>query len=162
MEIASQELLEVSTEMEEKVQELYRGLAGRIEDPVVKNYLLLMARDEAHHEKHFENMLGTEKSQHCGWNHSQELRELIDTQIQKELFPLVDRTLERMPNSVDIPRALHVCLKCEEMSVEFYGLMRASCEDVETKSVLIELESEEKSHRDFIRALLQHWEEKIG
>ncbi|MGP0628852.1 ferritin-like domain-containing protein [Nitrospina sp. 32_T5] len=162
MDIASQELLEVSTELEEKVQELYRNVAGRIDDPVVKNYLLLMARDEAHHEKHFEDMLGTEESRHCAWNHSPKLRELIDTQIQKKLFPMVDHMLDRMHDSVDIPKALEVCLKCEEMSVEFYGLMRASCEDVETKSVLIELESEEKSHRDFIRALLQHWEERFG
>lgn len=162
MEIASQELLEVSTEMEEKVQELYRGLAARIEDPVVKNYLLLMARDEAHHEKHFEEMLGTKESRHCGWNHSKQLRQLIDTKIQKDLFPLIDQMLERMHHSPDIRQGLEVCLKCEVLAVEFYGLMRASCDDVETKSVLIELESEEKSHRDFIQALLDHWEEKFG
>jgi len=162
MEIENRELLEISTHLEETVQEVYQGLARRIDHPIIKNYLLLMARDEAHHEKHFEEMLDGKGGRHYGWEDSPRLRELIDTQIKKDLFPKLDALLDSLDDAPDIPKAFAVCLKCEEVAVEFYGLMRAACDDVETKSVLIEMESEEKSHRDYVEALIQYWKEASG
>lgn len=159
MQIENRELLEISTHLEETVQKVYEGLSRRIDHPIIRNYLRLMARDEAHHEKHFEEILNAGGGRHYGWEDSRRLRGLVDHQIKQDLFPKLDRLATSLDDSPDIAQALAVCLQCEEVAVEFYGLLRAACREVETKSVLIEMESEEKSHRDYVEALINFWKQ---
>ena len=155
--ITNKELLDISVKIEREAQVFYKELAGHISDMMVKNYLLLMAKDEAHHEKQFETILGEKGDQKYGWEDSAGLHELIDKRLKPGLFPKLEDLFGDLPGFEDIRKALNVALKCEELAVEFYGILRKCCEDPETEILLITMESEERSHRDYIRTLIQYW-----
>ena len=160
IKISNKELLEISVNIEQEAQVFYKELANQVSDLMVKNYLLLMARDEAHHEKQFEILLGEKGDRKYGWEDSAALRELIDKRLKLGLFPKLEEIFEDLPGFEVIQKALNFALLCEELAVEFYGILRESCEDFEAKVLLITMESEEKSHRDYIQALIQYWEPK--
>ncbi len=62
----------------------------------------------------------------------------------------------------DVQKALTITQKCEELAVKFYETLMENCEDFETKSLLMTLVVEEKSHCDFIQAAINHWEKQSG
>ena len=160
MEVSNQELLEISVNIERETQAFYEELANHIADPFVKSYLLLMARDEAHHEKQFESILGEKGDQKYGWENSSVLRELIDKHLKPGLFPPVEGILKNLSQFEGVQKALTIAQKNEELAVKFYGALRENCEDFETMSLLITLEAEEKSHCDFIQAAINYWEKQ--
>ena len=61
MQVSNKELLDISINMEQEAQEFYKDLASHISEPIVKNYLLLMAKDEAHHENQLQIRLGRQR-----------------------------------------------------------------------------------------------------
>ncbi len=160
MKVSNKELLDISINIEREAQAFYEELATRIPDLFVKNYLLLMAKDEAHHEKQFESILGEKGGQKYGWENSSALRELIDKHLKPGLFPPVEGILKNLSQFEGVHKALTISQKCEELAVKFYGTLRENCEDFETKSLLITLEAEEKSHCDFIQAAINYWEKQ--
>ncbi len=160
MKVSNKELLEISVNIEREAQAFYKELANHIADPFVKSYLLLMAKDEAHHEKQFESILGEKGDQKYGWETSTVLRELIDKHLKPGLFPPLGGMLKNLSEFEGVQKALTIAQKNEELAVKFYGALRENCEDFETKAILMTLESEEKSHCDFIRAAINHWEKQ--
>ncbi len=160
MKVSNKELLDISIKIEREAQAFYKELANHISDLFIKNYLLLMAKDEAHHEKQFEIILGEKGDQKYGWENSAALRELIDKHLKPGLFPPLGGLLENLPRFEGVHKALTISLRCEEIAVEFYGTLRKNCEDFETKTLLSTLEAEEKSHCDFIQAAIDHWEKQ--
>ncbi len=155
MEINNTELLEISVKIEQEGQAFYKEVANHISDPVVKPFLLLMAKDEAEHEKHFKEIFENKEGQKYGWENNTALRELIDDHIKPLIFPKVDEIFEKLPEFDGIQKALDFALKSEELAIEFYATLRKNCDNFETKCLLSELESEEKSHRQFIQKLIQ-------
>ncbi len=87
MKVSNKELLEISVNIERGCQAFYKELANHIADPFVKFYLLLMVKDEAHHEKQFKAILGKEEDKKFGWENSSALRELIDKHLKPEGGP---------------------------------------------------------------------------
>lgn len=160
MKVSNKELLDFSVIIERGCQAFYKELANHIADPFVKSYLLLMARDEAHHEKQFEAILGKEEGKKFGWENSSVLRELIDKHLKPGLFPPVEGILKNLSQFEGVQKALTIAQKNEELAVKFYGALRENCEDFETKTLLITLEAEEKSHCDFIQAAINYWEKQ--
>ncbi len=160
MKVSNKELLDISVNIERQAQAFYKELANHISDPFIKNYLLLMAKDEAHHEKQFEIILGEKGDQKYGWENSSALRELIDKHLRPGLYPSLVGELENLSKFEGIQKALTSSKKCEELAVKFYGTLRKNCEDFETKTLLSTLEAEEKSHCDFIQAAIDHWEKQ--
>lgn len=158
MKVSNKELLEISTNIERESQAFYEELASYISEPMISNYLLLMAKDEAHHEKQFESILEEKEGKKYGWEDSSTLRELIDKHLKPGLFPPLEEMLENLPRFEGVHKALTISLRCEEIAVEFYRTLRDCCEDFETKTLLIPLESEEKHHCDFIQTLIKCWE----
>ena len=160
MKVSNKELLEISTNIEREAQAFYEELASHIPDLFVKNYLLLMAKDEAHHEKQFESMLEEKGGQKNGWENSAALRELIDKHLKPGLFPPLEGVLKNLSRFEGIQKALAISQKCEELAVKFYGTLKENCEDFETKALLITLEAEEKSHCDYIQAAINYWKKQ--
>ena len=160
MKVSNKELLDISVNIERKAQAFYEELANHISEPIISNYLLLMAKDEAHHEKQFEIILGEKGDQKYGWENSPALRELIDKRLKSGLFPPLEGILKNLSEFEGIQKALTIAQKCEELAVKFYGTLRRNCEDFETKTLLITLEAEEKSHCDFIQVAINHWEKQ--
>lgn len=162
MKVSNKELLEISVNIERGGQAFYKELANHIADPFVKSYLLLMAKDEAHHEKQFESILGEKGDQKYGWENSSALRELIDKHLKPGLFPPVEGILKNLSQFEGVQKALTIAKKNEELAVKFYRALRENCEDFKTMSLLMTLEAEEKSHCDFIQAAINHWEKQPG
>ena len=160
MEISNKELLDISVKIERETQAFYKELANHIPNRFFKSYLLLMAKDEAHHEKQFESILEEKRSLEYGWENSAALRELIDKHLKPGLFPPVEGILKNLSKFEGVQKALIVAQKGEELAVKFYGTLRKNCEDFETKTLLITLESEEKSHCDFIQVAIKYWEKQ--
>ena len=158
MKVSNKELLDISIKIEREAQAFYKELASYISEPMISNYLLLMAKDEAHHEKQFESILEEKEGKKYGWENSATLRELIDKHLKPGLFPPLAGMLKNLSKFEGVQKALTISLRCEEIAVEFYGTLRKNCEDFETKVLLIPLESEEKHHCDFIQTLIKYWE----
>ncbi len=160
MKVSNKELLEISTNIEREAQAFYEELASHVSEPMISNYLLLMAKDEAHHEKQFESILEEKEGKKYGWENSSALRELIDKHLKPGLFPPLKGVLKNLSKFEGVQKALIVAQKGEELAVKFYGTLRKNCEDFETKTLLITLESEEKSHCDFIQVAINYWEKQ--
>ncbi len=160
MKVSNKELLDFSVIIERETQAFYEELANHIADPFIKNYLLLMAKDEAHHEKQFESILGEKGGQKYGWENSSVLRELIEKHLKSGLYPPLEGILKNLSKFEGVHKALTISQKCEELAVKFYGTLRKNCEDFETKALLITLESEEKSHCDYIQAAINYWKKQ--
>ena len=160
MKVSNKELLDISIKIEREAQAFYEELASYISEPMISNYLLLMAKDEAHHEKQFESILGEKGGQKYGWENSSALRELIDKHLKPGLFPPLGGLLGNLSKFEGVQKALTIALRCEEIAVEFYRTLRDCCEDFETKALLIPLESEEKHHYNFIQTLIKHLEKQ--
>ena len=93
MKVSNKELLGISTNIEREAQAFYEELASYISEPMISNYLILMAKDEAHHEKQFESILEDKEGKKYGWEDSSALRELIDKHLKPGLFPPIGRAV---------------------------------------------------------------------
>ena len=56
MDITNEELLAVSTKIEREGKVFYSELAKHVEDEAVKDFLNVMSREEAQHEKQFHKL----------------------------------------------------------------------------------------------------------
>jgi rubrerythrin len=160
MRVSNKELLDISVNIEREAEAFYKELSSHISDPFVESYILLIAKDEAHHEKQFESVLGVKGGQKYGWENSVALRELIDKHLKPGLYPQLKGLFKNLSEFEGVQKALIISQKCEELAVKFYGTLRENCEDFETKTLLMTLESEEKSHCDFIQAVINHLEQQ--
>ncbi len=145
MKVSNKELLDISINIEREAQAFYEELASYISEPMISNYLLLMAKDEAHHEKQFKSILEDKEGKKYGWEDSSALRELIDKHLKPGLFPPLGGMLKNLSEFEGVQKALTIAQKCEELAVKFYGTLRKNCEDFETKALLITLENDDQT-----------------
>ena len=158
MEVSNKKLLDISVNLERGAQAFYNELASHISNVITKNYLLLMAKDGAHHEKQFESILEEKGCLKYGWENSAALLELIDKHLKQGPFPPLVGVLENLSKFEGILKALTISKKCEELTINFYGILKKNCKDLETRALLSTLEARRKSHCDFIQAAINHWE----
>jgi rubrerythrin len=153
MNIHNKELLVLSTKIEGEGKSFYVALAEHIDDPEVKEFLLLMAREEASHETQFKKLLDEKGDNQYGWENDPELRSLINTHFQTDIFPQVDEIFEQLPNFQGIMKAMDFAVEAEKISCEFYGLLQESCTDIETKTFMVLLEKIEQEHLERVESL---------
>jgi len=157
MNISNKELLVLSTKIEGEGKTFYDGLADQIDDPEVKEFLLLMAREEANHEVQFRKLLDEKGDSHYGWENDPNLRNLINTHFQTDIFPRVDEIFEELPKFQGINKALNFAIEAEKISCEFYGLLQESCTDIETKTFMVMLEKIEQEHLERVELLRERY-----
>ena len=157
MNISNIELLGLSTKIEREGKIFYETLANHIDDPEVKEFLLLMAREEASHEVQFKKLLDEKGDNQYGWEKDPDLRNLIDTHFQTDIFPRVDEMFEQLPKFQGILKAMDFALEAEKISCEFYELLQESCNDIETKTFMVLLEKIEQEHLERIESLRERY-----
>lgn len=153
MNIDNKELLLLSTKIEGEGKDFYTALATHIDDPEVKEFLLLMAREEASHEVQFRKLLEEKGGSQYGWENDPNLRSLIKTHFQTDIFPRVDEIFEQLPKFQGINKALNFAVDAEKISCEFYGLLQESCTDIETKTFMVLLEKVEQEHLERVELI---------
>ncbi len=160
MKISNRELLGLSTKIESEGKSFYENLASYISDPEVKEFLLLMAREEASHEIQFKKLLDEKGDNPYGWEKDPGLRKLIDTHFQTDIFPRIDEVFEQLPHFQGILRAMDFAVEAEKISCEFYGLLQESCTDMETKTFMVLLEKIEQEHLERVELLRDRYKAK--
>lgn len=157
MNISNIELLGLSTKIESEGKTFYEALANHIDDPEVKEFLLLMAREEASHEIQFKKLLDEKGGNQYGWEKDPNLRDLIDTHFQTDIFPQIDEVFDQLPKFKGIKKALDFAVEAEKISCEFYGLLQESCTDIETKTFMVLLEKIEQEHLERVELLRERY-----
>ena len=153
MNITNKELLVISTKIESEGKDFYTALAEHINDPEVKEFLLLMAREEANHEIQFKKMLDEKGDYQYGWENDPNLWELIKTHYQTDIFPRLDEVMEHLPGFQGIQKAIETAIEAEKVSCEFYGLLQETCTNIESKTLLVLLEKAEQEHLERVESL---------
>jgi len=143
----------LSTKIEGEGKDFYNALAQHIDAPEVKEFLLLMAREEASHEIQFKKLLDKKGDDQYGWENDPNLRNLINTHFQTDIFPQVDEIFEQLPKFQGIMKAMDFAVEAEKISCEFYGLLQESCTDIETKTFMVLLEKIEQEHLERVESL---------
>lgn len=143
----------LSTKIEGEGKIFYNALANHIDDLEVKEFLLLMAREEASHEVQFRKLLDEKGDSQYGWENDSNLRDLINTHFQTDIFPRLDEIFKQLPKFQGIIKAMDFAVEAEKISCEFYGLLQESCTDIETKTFMILLEKIEQEHLERVESL---------
>ncbi|GJL80356.1 MAG: hypothetical protein NPINA01_33450 [Nitrospinaceae bacterium] len=160
MNISNKELLVLSTKIESEGEDFYAALAKNVSDPEVKEFLLLMAREEANHEVQFKNLLDEKGDDTYGWENDSNLRELIDTHYQTDIFPKLEDVIEHLPGFDGILKAIESAIEAEKVSCEFYGLLQQACTNMESKALLVLLEKVEQEHLERVEKIRDRYLEK--
>ena len=153
MDINNEELLEISIKLERDGKRFYTELAKAVQDPVLKDFFKLMAREEAQHEKQFKDLLDSKKGKKLGWENNSSLRYFIDREFQTDIFPPIKETLKELPNLGGIRKAFDIAVESERISGEFFRLLHATCNDIEIKTLLTILEKLEAEHLEKVSSL---------
>jgi len=159
MNINNKELLAISTKIEGEGKDFYIALAEHIHDPEVKEFLLLMAREEATHEIQFKKLLDEKGDTNYGWENDENLRELINTHYQTDIFPKLEDVIEHLPGYQGIQKAIESAIEAEKVSCEFYGLLQQACTDIESKTFLVLLEKVEQEHLERVEKIRDRYQE---
>ncbi len=157
MEIKNEELLDICVKSEEEGRVFYKELANHVSEPVVKDFLLIISKEEAKHKEHFKKILEEKGSQKYGWEDAPDLHKLVDKNCKQGLFSELNWNLEKFEGGEVIKIALGFAKKYEELSIEFYATLIKNCDDLETKALLIDLECEEKVHLYYIQHLIENF-----
>jgi rubrerythrin len=154
MEIKNEELLNIFANFEEEGRVFYKELANYVSEPVVKDYLLIISKEEAKHKEHFKEIMEGKGSRKNGWEYMPDLHKLADKNFKQGLFPKLNWNLEKFERGEVIKIAFGFAKKYEELSIEFYATLIKNCDDLETKILWIDLECEEKAHLCYIQQLI--------
>jgi len=154
MEINNKELRNICVKTEEEAQVFYKELANLVSEPVIKNYLLIISKEEAKQEKLFKKILEEKGNRKYGWEDKPDLHKLVEKNCEQVLLPKLNEILEKFSGGEGIKIALKFAKKYEELSIEFYATLIKNCDDWNTKALLIDLESEEKAHLCYIQQLI--------
>ena len=153
MDINNEELLEISIKLERDGNRFYTELAKGVQDPVLKDFLKLMAREEAQHEKQFKDILDSKKGKKLGWENNSSVRYFIDHEFQTDIFPSIKETLKELPNLGGMRKALDIAVESERITGEFFRLLHSTCNDIEIKTLLTMLEKIEAKHLEMVLSL---------
>ena len=153
MDLTNEELLEISIKLERDGKRFYTELAKVVQDPVLKDFFKLMAREEAQHEKQFRKVFELKKEKNLGWKNNPDLRKFINREFQTDIFPPPKETLEELPSVRGIHKALDIAIEAERITGEFFKLLQESCSDIEIKTLLTILEKLEAEHLEKVLSL---------
>jgi len=153
MDINNEELLEISIKLERDGKRFYTELAKAVQDPILKDFLKLMAREEAQHEKQFKDLLDSKKGTKLGWENNSSVRYFIDHEFQTDIFPSIKETLKELPNLGGMRKALDIAVESERITGEFFRLLNSTCNDIEIKTLLTMLEKIEAKHLEKVLSL---------
>ena len=158
MEIKNEELFNICVKFEEEGRVFYKELANHVSEPVIKDYLLNISKDEAKHKEHFKKIsYGGKLSRKYGWEDKPDLHKLVDKNFKQGLFPKLNWNVGKFEGGEVIKIALGFAKKYEELSIEFYATLIKNCDDLETKVLLVDLECEEKAHLCYIQQLIENF-----
>ncbi len=153
MDLTNEELLEISIKLERDGKRFYTELAKIVQEPVLKDFFKLMAREEAKHEKQFKRLFSSQKGKTLGWKNKPSLRKFIDREFQTDIFPSPRETLDELPSIRGIHKALDIAIEAERIAGEFFKLLQESCENIEIKTSLTILEKLEAEHLEKVLSL---------
>jgi len=161
MIISNKELLRISTKIEQEGKHFYAELSTHMTDPTVKEFLQVMAKEEAQHEIQFKEMLDAKGEQVYGWEDDKGLRDIIDNRFQTDVFPPIGEIMEQASKLESIEKALEFALEAEKVSAEFYGLLGDICNNIEVKTLLVLLEKAEHEHLGRVQSLREEFLKKL-
>lgn len=153
MNLTNEELLEISIKLERDGKRFYTELGNIVQDPVLKDFFRLMAREEAKHEKQFKKVFQAKQGKKLGWENNSSLREFIDREFQTDIFPSPIKTFQELPSISGIHKALDMAIEAERIAGEFFKLLQESCKDIEIKTLLTILEKLEAEHLEKVLSL---------
>jgi rubrerythrin len=153
MVISNKELLGISTRIERDGRLFYMELSKHVDDPIVKEFLLVMAKEEALHEIQFKEMLEEKGDQIYGWEDNQGLRDMVDKEFKTDIFPAIEEIMEQATKIKGIEKALDFAVEAETVAGEFYGLLVDMCNNIEVKTLLVLLEKAEHEHLERVQFL---------
>ncbi|QPJ66148.1 MAG: ferritin family protein [Candidatus Nitrohelix vancouverensis] len=153
MEITNTELLAISLRIERLGQAFYDKLGEMVDDPAIKDFLNVMSKEEVLHEKQFKNLLDNKGQENYGWENSAEMRGYIEEELETDIFPKMEEIQERLSEFSDIKQAFEFAVETEQVSHEFYKMLRENCTNYEAKTLLILLEKAEMEHLSRIKAM---------
>lgn len=144
--ISDRDVLELSLRIEQQGQDFYEKLAQVVPNPVVREFVEQMQKEEVQHEKIFQNMLETKGDSLYGWEKKKDLQDFIDTHLRTEIFPSLEEVLEGESRFEDLQKAVDFALEAEMISAEFYSMLGEYCDNLEAKTSLALLEQAENEH----------------
>ncbi|HAK38224.1 MAG: ferritin family protein [Nitrospinaceae bacterium] len=153
MVISNKELLGISTRIERDGRLFYAELSKYAEDPTLKEFLQIMAKEEALHEIQFKEILEQKGDDVYGWEDHPGLRDLIDKEFLTDIFPSVDGIMEQASKLKGLEKALDFAVEAEKVAAEFYGLLAEMCNNIEVKTMLVLLEKAEHEHLQKVLSL---------
>jgi rubrerythrin len=153
VEISDQEILELSQKIEKQGEAIYNILAKKISDPKIKAFFQKLAKEEAQHEKQFAKLLGDKSDRPYGWERKKDVRDLIQRQLQTDIFPDIEKITQNLSDYDAIQKAIDFALDVERTSAEFYSLLCEYCTNFEAKTLLAMLENAEMEHLKAIENL---------
>lgn len=157
MEIKNEELLDICLKSEEGGRVFYRELANHVSEPVIKDSLLILSKEEAKHKEYFNKILEEKGSRKYGWEDKPELYKLLDKNFKQGFFSELNWSSEKLEGDEVIKIALGFAKKYEEQSIEFYATLTKNCDDLETKDLLLDLECDERVHLYYIQHLIENF-----
>ena len=160
MIVSNQKLLEASIQIERAGKAFYAELSKYVKDPTAREFLKVMAQEEALHEEQFKELLAEKGDKEYGWEEEQKIRDLIDNQFKTDIFPPVDEIMSHVSEMEGIEKALEFAFEAEKVSAEFYGLLGEACEDIDIKTQLIKLEKAESEHLQKVEFLAERYRNK--
>jgi rubrerythrin len=144
--ISDRDVLQLSLRIEQQGQTFYEKLAEIIPNPVVREFIEQMQKEEAQHEKVFRNMLETKGDSLYGWENKKDLQEFINAHLQADIFPSLEEVLKDDSRFESLQKAVDFALEAEMISAEFYSMLGEYCDNLEAKTSLTLLEQAENEH----------------
>jgi len=152
MNIANQELLEISLKIERDGKRFYNELAKKVIDPKVSEFFQIMAKEEALHENQFTHLIESKNVDRFGWEGDIMLRKFIDKEFKTDIFPSTKEVIDMLPKTGGIEKALELAMNAERIVGEFFRLLHNSCDDIEIKTLLTILEKSEHEHLERVKS----------
>ena len=152
MNIANQELLEISLKIERDGKRFYNELAKKVIDPKVSEFFQIMAKEEALHENQFTHLIESKNVERFGWEGDIMLRKFIDKEFKTDIFPSTKEVIDMLPKTGGIEKALELAMNAERIVGEFFRLLHNSCDDIEIKTLLTILEKSEHEHLERVKS----------
>ncbi len=160
MFISNEELLKASIQIEREGKFFYTELCDHIDDPATKEFLRVMATEEALHEEQFKKILYEKNDRAYGWENQQNLREFLDNKFKTDIFPPINKIMDQASNLQGVGQALDFAVEAEKVSAEFYNLLGDACDEIDIKTKLVQLEKAEKEHLDRVKSLAKQYAPK--
>ena len=157
MEIINEELFDICEKFEEEGRVFYKELANHVSEPLIKDFLLIISKEEAKHKEHFKKILEEKGSRKYGWEDKPDVNILADKIFKLSLFSELNWNSEKLEGDKVVKTALGFAKNYEEQSIEFYATLIKNCDDLETKDLLIDLKCEEKVHLYYIQHLIENF-----